>query len=354
MNRYTRSILPLAFTFATLVTAASPFLHAATPLGGLTVAVSPDGATLVAAGDSRSIFSFDPVTLEVKERIWIETTVTDLAFNQDGSVLAVFDTSNEVRLYSVGDWTLRLTLTDLDTPAASTSADLLAGYSRKDDAIRVHSLTDGSEKQSIPVPEKIRLAALGISPDGARLALIETGADDETETKVAYSDIPKDLKGNERETFVQKNDGRTSRYAIYQLADGTLATESTLYYTTSGSTRIALPDERIAIINYSNVNALISPDGSVELFKHPAGYQYGIGLSPDHREVFVGGLATGCTATVGGEASPVFNLDRLPGWPEYFKGFASTPDGTVYAATTAFRIVRIKRANNEVTAVPVR
>lgn len=69
------------------------------PLGGLTVAISPDGKTLVAGGDTRTLLIIDPESLEVKIRVWVETTITDLYFSKDGGTLLIGDSSDRVLLY---------------------------------------------------------------------------------------------------------------------------------------------------------------------------------------------------------------------------------------------------------------
>jgi hypothetical protein len=48
-----------------------------------------------------------------------------------------------------------------------------------------------------------------------------------------------------------------------------------------------------------------------------------------------------------------FEIDRLPGWPEYYKGFGFGPDGTVYGVTTAYRLVRINKNGEAEKVVPV-
>ena len=37
-----------------------------------------------------------------------------------------------------------------------------------------------------------------------------------------------------------------------------------------------------------------------------------------------------------------FRIERVPGFPEYFKGFSLASDGTGFGATSSFRVVRIE------------
>ena len=70
-----------------------------TPLNGLTVALSPNNKTLVAAGSNRAFLRMDPATLEVKDRVWNGLSITQMAFNKDGTVLAATDGDGMVTLF---------------------------------------------------------------------------------------------------------------------------------------------------------------------------------------------------------------------------------------------------------------
>jgi WD40 repeat protein len=94
-NNRTRIISHLFTTFSrrlpilllALGTALTVPSNAGAPIGGLTVTMSPDGATLVASGDPRTLYVIDAATLEVKNRVWVETSVSNLVFGPSASSL---------------------------------------------------------------------------------------------------------------------------------------------------------------------------------------------------------------------------------------------------------------------------
>lgn len=351
MNQSIHSLLVVSFSIA--LATAPRISKAASPLGGLTVAVSPDGSRLVVAGDSRTLYSLDPDSLEITERTWIGTTVVDLAFSSDGTILAVADTSDEVRFYDTTDFSLKSTTDKLEKPSLSTPADLVAGWSRRADAVLLHAMADGAQKLSIPIAEKVGVDAIGISVDGSRVAILESSVDTDKEEKVGYSDIPKDLQGLDRAKFELENDGKSRRLAVYDGASGELVREHELWYSPNGSLTLAMKGEEVVVMNYSNDNAVIAEDGSVELFAMPNSFNYGAGFSNDRSKVFGGSLADGSIRNLEDGQSLLFKIDKLPGWPEYFKGFSAADDGTLFGATTGFRVIKISPDGTIAAQVPV-
>ncbi|MCP5102345.1 MAG: hypothetical protein GY950_03150, partial [bacterium] len=83
-------------------------IQAHTPKNGLgAVAVSPDGKTIVVGGDTRTLYVLDPSSLEVKKRIWLKTNIYEMAFNKDGSVLVVEDTSETLYFVKATNWQIQ-------------------------------------------------------------------------------------------------------------------------------------------------------------------------------------------------------------------------------------------------------
>ena len=331
----------------------SIFSHAGAPLGGLTVAVSQDGEKIVAAGDTRTLFVLDPATLEVQKREWIEVSITGLAFSKSGDVLAVQETGDEVILFSTEDWTKKAEISRRGAWTTSSEADTMAGVDGS--TIYINSMSDGAEVGKIALPEGLRAAALALNPAGTKLALLEQGKPDESEPKVSYSDIPKDLKGVEREEFEQKNDGKTSRLFLFNTASGEKEKEIPMFYSTRSGSQLSFEGDALVVVSYDNTNAKISPDGKVEIFQLPNSFNYGIGKSPAGDLLMTGGLRnysitkTSALTSVKGEA------DKLPSWPEYWKGFAATAEGSkIYGATTGYRVFQFDPSGKVVVSAPMK
>lgn len=328
---------------AVLLALATPFLHAATPLGGLTVAVSEDGSQLVAGGDTRTLLVLDPETLEVKERHWIGTTITGLVFNGDGSVLAVHDTADTLYLFSTADWTKTKEIPKVVNFSAAPAADLFAGQngSYREPEVAVYGFSDGSLKASVAIPKELRVAMLALKADGTKVAVYTQSAKDEAEPKVERADLPKDLKGIELKEFEQRNDGETADFLVIDVAGKSIESqEKTFFRERNGS--MIYSGEEVLIIGYSNVNAKISAEGEFSLFQLANTFNYGIGFTRDHSTILTGGLANFSITPVDALTGVTGTVDKLPGWPEYFKGFSGTADGSgIYGATSGFRVVKL-------------
>lgn len=327
---------------------------AAVPLGGLTVAVSAAGDKLVAGGDSRTLLVLDPATLAVKERIWIETTIVQLVFDQSGATLAVTDTSGEVRLFDATSWTLRAIIPASGTVAFAPAAGLVAASDKQNKSVSLFSMSDGKETGKLALPAGAAVANLGFSADGKRLAVI-LKAKDGSEPKVANNAVPKELKGLAREEFVLKNDGKVSEVLVFDAASGKVVSQAASYYSLDNDATVYFDGDAVLSVNYRNINARISPDGNAALFATSNGFNYGTGVSPDQKLLLSGGLRSFSVTKPDGSNQAKGELPKLPGWPEYFKGFSATADGkTIYGATTAYRIAKIGPDGKIVAVAPVK
>lgn len=350
-NRAFAILASLSFFIGTLLTPLPG--HAAVPLGGLTVAVSPAGDKLVAGGDTRTLLVLDPDTLAVKERIWIETSIVHLAFDQAGATLAVTDTSGDVLLFDTASWKPRATIATNGTVAFAPAPGLMAG-SDKGRAVSIFSMSDGKETAKLALPAGAAVANLGFSADGKRLAVI-LKAKEGGEPKAASNAIPKELKGLEREEFVLRNDGKLSELLVFDATSGKLLSQAKTFYSLDNEAAVYFDGDAVLSVNYRNVNARMSPDGKATLFATANGFNYGIGVSPDQKLLMSGGLRNFSMTKPDGSNHAKGELPKLLGWPEYFKGFSATADGkTIYGATTAYRIVKIGADGKLIAAAPVR
>lgn len=348
---FLRTLAATALFALTLVPASS---QAASPLGGLTVAISDDGSKLVAGGDTRTLLVLDPGTLEVKERHWIGYSITQLAFNKDASVLAVHDTSGDVVLFATSDWTKKAELKKRN--AFASNGTLIAGHDGDYQAptVFVHDFADGAEKTSVTLPEKTKIAALALSGDGSKLAILTQGDKDEEEPEVAYGDIPKDLEKTAKEEFKQKNDGKTSHLLIHDANTGEQLSEAKLFYTTGTNARLYFVGDELISLDYSNVNAKLSSNGDTTVFQLENSFNYGFAMSNDLGLIASGGLQNFSITKTDSLTAVTGKIDKLPSWPEYWKGFASSDGGAIYGATTAYRVFKLKPDGSVETSSPIK
>jgi len=341
-----RPLLAANLMTVTLLAALSaPAALAAPPLNGLTVAVTQGGDRLVAAGDTRTIIELDPSTLEVQGRHWIGTTIVRMAFNRDGSTLAAQDTSNTVHLYDPTTWKARTSLPNRDLMTAAPAADLLAGVemSHRRGFIHFNSLSDGADRGQIAIAARERIAAIGFSRDAARLGVVLQATAAPEEQKISPRDIPEGLRGLARSEFMQRHDGRGSTMRVYDVATGAILAEARTFFSLGGRGVVGFDGQDMIVVGTSRVAAQLAPNGEAQLFEMKNRANYAIALSPDHRMWMTGGMANyALTGNPDLVTRGYGRLDKLPGWPEYFKGFSATMDNqTIYAATSAYRIVKI-------------
>lgn len=323
-------------------------MEAHVPKGGLgDVAVTPDGKTLVVGGDSRVLYVLDASSLEVKNRIWLKTNIYEMEFNKDGSILVVEDVADSLYFINTRDWQTIKKIPKAGLMSAAPAVNLVAGVSSgyKMSTVKFFSMTDGTQKGEVKFPAEV--IGIGLNATGNRLVLFAKGPKD----KEAKKPVPKDLRGLDRDIFKQKNDGQVSIIAEFEVPAGKKIKEKTTFYYVISP--VLLVAEKITyILNYSNVNAKIEGD-NITLFNGKSSYNYGIGVSPNRNYILLGGLRQGTYIEVAGLKQTTFRIDQLPGWPEYFKGFGFAADGTGYAVTTAFRLIKINKTGVVEKAVPV-
>lgn len=366
MRKIAGNIAPVCALALGVVLAGSS-AQAATPLGGLTVAVSPDGMQLVAGGDNRVLYVLDPASLEVKKRVAFGSPIIQMAFDAKGATLAVSDTDGTLHLIETKDWKTKAKLKDKHRVVFSARNDLAASADRdhRASAIVVSSTVDGKDLFRLPLPKEMPVAALGISPDGMKLAALLGANDDPSEPKVNFSDIPKDLKGLAKTDFQLRNDGKTSLVQIYDLKSGKLLSEKKVFFTMNATQSVAVFIKGGVVFNeYSNQGFQMKDDGEGRLVQFDGSFLYGSGVSQDGKYIMAGNLRqfalidTGAldatTNTAEKLAGTLNSLNALPGWPEYFKGFDATANAKVfYGATSGYRVVMFGADGKVIKAEPI-
>lgn len=345
-----KKLRPIILTALSLACAS---IASATPIQGLTVSVSPDGKQLVAGGATRTLLVMDPETLEMKDRKWIEVSITGLAFNKTGETLLVQDSSDAIYLFNTADWTKKAELSKRAAWTRSFESDKMAGYFRT--TIYIHSMADGSELGQIEVPDGERVAALALNSDGSKLALLTQSQNDEEEPKVARADLPKDKKGPALEEFKQKNDGKTSRLLVFNTETGESVRDEKIFFETRNNSMMIYKGDDLVVVAYDNANARISPDGEIKIFELPNSFNYGIGVSPKGDLIMTGGLRKYSITKTDPLTSVTGEADKLPSWPEYWKGFGASPDGSqIYGSTSAYRVFKMDPSGKVMVSEPVK
>ena len=344
----------ILFLFLGLMLCWSTVALASTPLGGLAVALSPDGKLMVAGGDNRVLYVLDPAKMEVTGRHWLGSCIVSLQFNKDGSMVVAEDTDGNLHLIEAKSGKAGKKEPKAGQMSPARNADLVAGLNPdyNGNQIRFLSMTDFSVKGKVSLAKGEKVAGFGLDPEGARLAVLLEAVNDDSEPK--GGNPPAELKGLAADGFRLKNDGKTSRLIVFKVPDGSKLSEQKLFYSPSISgLKVIFQGDNVLAINYSNLNAQVNPKGEVTLFKLENSFNYGIGFSPDHKVLMTGGLADGTYTKVADLTKTRFQPDRLPDWPEYFKSFAVAADGTAYGSTSGYRIIKINPGGGFDKSYPV-
>ena len=315
--------------------------RAATPLGGLAVAISPDGTQLVAAGDSRAFYDIEPATLKVKRRAPFGRAVVSMGFSGSGKQLVV-ESTNAISLVDPSTFKVARTIEGADFLSVAPSVGLAAYRSRKRPAsVRILNLASGKEIASIEYDVSAGLSAMGLSPDGKRLLIFGSGRRDEAEKEIPRKDRPKDLKGAARTEYHHKHDGRMAPFRIVDVTTGKNIARGKSWVCPGGGTRVTWSGQEAFVSTYGNDNARVAKDGTIHYFAMHNSYNYGMGSSITGNAILSGGLRKGSRTALPSLKATTFELKAVPGFPEYWRSFSLSASGTGFGGTSAFRVARI-------------
>lgn len=307
------------------------------------ISVSSDGKSIVSSR-GRVIYCLDSKSLKVTHRVWAKTRVKRLSFNKDGSKIAVLDKTKQLRLLDIANGKFQSVIKPVKCIFFAPAVNLMAAsVASKNNVVVLLSMTDGSKKKEIVLPKNFCEIAIALSPDGTKLVVFSYRLKGK-EKKIPKDQMPKKFKNElAREEYMQRHDGKHSEMLVYDLQTGKQLIRKELWYTME-RTLAFFSGEDVLIMQYRNPCARISPNtGKISLFKSASFFNYGVGWSTNGMTIVTGSLADGYISREG--AKPIeFRFkgdDRLPGWPEYFFGFAIAPDGTIFGVTSGQRIARI-------------
>ena len=341
--------------FLGIVTVLWQPVQAAVPKNALgAIAVSPDGKTVLAAGDNRVLYVLDAKPLTVRKRIWIGVNPLSIHYSADGSTFALHDTKGTLKFYDAATLRINNEITDVETLAVAEKADIIftAGRprGRGEEAktpLRGYDLATG--KPVLDRTVNMAVQGLGADSDARRLFAISRPIKSATEKK---QNPPSGLRGLERELFRQKNDGKVAQLVAFDI-NGKELGRHTSWYSTARSAQVISAAGLLRIVTYDKYMAVFTLGNmATDFIESQNSYNYGIGYSVRNNTLVTGGLARGTIVLLDSGQTRSFQANRIGGWPEYFKGFAVAADGTVYGGTSAYRLVRVS-PDGTTKAVPV-
>ncbi len=326
-----------------LLAPASPSLaaNAKNALGAL--AVSPDGATIVAGGDSRALYLIDPADLAVRERVYLGTNPLEMAFSADGATLAVWTADDLVLLLSTESWEEVGRVEDVAymSHAAAVDSLVVLGRSKRKSGVYTTPLQVVSlESGEVVVAATVAADAAGLAsrPDASAFVVLAKGEKNEAEAKESP---PGDMKGFEKEIFKQQHDERSGEVILLDAA-GVEVGRTPTWFSAPANMTGAWIGEEVQFIGLHNKNLAVDGSGAtLRMFQTPVDYNYGIALSPDQATAAFGDGRRGAVVSLADGGNVIFDLAPVPGPPEYVLGYAFAPDGSIFAGTSAYRLLHI-------------
>lgn len=338
-------------TLTAFTIAFAPTAFADTPAGGIGgLAMSPDGTMLLAAGDTRTIYALNPQTLEVTNRIYAQSTIVWMTYRNDGQVVFTRDTDGTITALDANSFQVLWTQTRTEGVDYAPLTNQLA-YIKRERRNGMLVIVDGAtfaQKAQHDLGE-MSPRAIGISPEGARAVVISYSEKRESEEKKRPGN---DLKGVEKEIYRQQNDQRGAKIAQVDLLLGKVDVAQS-WYKSDNIKKLAVTAAGAHVLSYGAEVASLTAGGEVEIIDAGARYRYGAAMTANGDGIVSGSMREITVKTLASDAAQVFKLDQLPGWPEYVIRFATSPDGKIYGATTAYRVIEIDPASGAVRSAPI-
>ena len=318
-------------------------------INGLTIALNPDGKTIVVAGDNRTIYTLDAATLEVLERTYFGSSINKMLYSADGSVLFVQDSEPNIYVLDAETLETKSKLSDYGMMHVSTEAKRMVAVDLDYDGDTL-AIFDISENKLASIAEisfdkDEDIASMGINSDGTKVAIFFDDFDSENEEKVSWGDIPEEYKGFARDVYNRKHDGKEAHFITYSIPDLEVLADYVSFYTPYDKELVFFHGEDVFITNQSNENARFSPNGDVEMWEWQGiSSSYAENVSANQNILVVGSYGQGTVYDISSESGFNFDIDKLPGASENFLAFAIADDGTIYGTTSAYRVVKMKLA----------
>lgn len=332
---------------------------AATPTDAIgAIAVSPDGATVVATGNPRVFYVLDAETLEVRNRVWHGYNPKRLSWSKDGGTLAMFHTDDVVTFFDARTLAEKSSTDKFTDHCFAAGAEklvtVLSGREQGGKVpvtLAVYSLASGEKLSSAEIDYTAPVTSIACSPDAADILIATREYDTTTEEK---KNPPQDLPREEQAEFRKRHDAKAMWVGWF---DGELkkGPEFESWFSSSAPALFFIRDGKALWLRNASENAQFGTDGSVEMKALTrASSFYGQMASDDHGYFLVGTLGKGQIVTTQTLEEVEFAFpDRLKGWPEYLYGFAIAPDGTIYGGTSGYRMMKISPEGKVLDMKPV-
>ncbi len=318
------------------------------------VAVSPDGATVLAAGDNRVLYTLDAETLSVTARRYIPGLVRWMDYSADGRNVFIRTDDRTFTARAANSFKTRYRFEDIFAVSYAPAADRIAllenGY--KAGVLHILVASTGEVLRRLEFPD-IDTEIVALSEDGERVLILTGSERSDDEPNESPSS---DLKGYDRYLFRQKNDGYVSTVVSVNVGDGSWATAPT-YYRVSFPSQVRMIGDKMMILKGTSDSAFVSADGTTELMDLGSGYMAEGRVNDDGATLtLTGGTEIKLhplAGTAAGEMTFEVDAGRIDGPGERVTAMDEAADGAVYMVTSAYRIWKLVPGADAVKGGPV-
>ncbi len=318
------------------------------------VSHSPAGDALLVAGDNRVLYTLDPATLQVTDRLHVPGLIRWLGHSADGQTLFLRTDDRVFEARSAGSFKLRYKVEDIAEVAHARDANRIAlmenGY--KGGVVHLLQAENGKAMIRVELPD-IKTDVIALDPGGRRALILTKSAKSEAEPKETP---PGDLRGHAKYVFQQEKDGYVSTVVDLDLQSGDFKTADT-FYRVSFPAQITMIGDRALVVKSRHDSAWIGPDGSAQLIDMGEDYVASARISADGETVMLMSGTEVAFHALGGAAAGALlreaRADKIAGPAERVTAFDEAADGTVYFGTSAYRLWKIAPGATEIEAVAV-
>lgn len=323
--------------------------------------VTPDGKTVVLAR-GRVLYVVDSGTLAVRQRIWVGGVAKMMGWGSDGKTLYVIDDASRLLKLAPGEETLTGPVKlDVDSggslyPGFSCDkAAYLKGWPKL--VMSFHSLAASpSLIKDLPLSDNFKRGQVVFDSEGKTAVLISQSQTFPEEKENAPEKPEKFDTKLAREVYQEKTDGSGCLIQVIDLETWEIKGPFKVPTTFRDDGISKISGDKMTHIRYSNPCFSVDlKNGETTFFMTPVFCNYGAGFFPNADGYIVGSLAKYGFAKNGGEDVSVElpRDQRVPGWPEYFYGFAAAEDGTMFGWTSASRLAKIAPEGKLMALEPV-
>ena len=169
--------------------------------------------------------------------------------------------------------------------------------------------------------------------------------------------LPKEIReegGTTLADFVQRHDGYGALFHVFDVASGKPTLEKQVGYSCQGYVNlVSWHGADVYVVGYQNQCARLDAQGEFTVFALANGFNNAVHATPDGKTLWTGGALDGSRTQVPDLSSTTFQIDEVPGFTESYKSLTAASDGTAFAGTSAFRVVRVGKDGKIQKIAPV-